>query len=280
VKHSYKLLVDTISKHPECLKVSRGPATIAPIDLVMMALLVYEFHEKLPASRLADALHSLRMAARRETKDLMWKSEHLGYYLVFLDRLERLGEAALNPGGGKDAQVAMDVDPPPKRQRTGDYTSLSSPVSSVPPASAAQSSRSTNPQRASGSSKPNNIRTQQLPQAPQFTAPRPPSLPATPTLSTTMSASSSFTSMPSPASAYFPAQAQASAGLATLESMLASFPFPLPPANTDRLAAIRAAKVAILNGQHQQQLPGWPAPMGGSNSFAGGGGPSGGGGRK
>ncbi len=77
--------------------------------------------------------------------------------------------------------------------------------------------------------------------------------------------------MPVPASASSPAQAQASAGLAALESMLATYPYPLPPTNTDRLAAIRAAKVAILNGQHPQQsqhpLPGWPAPIGGSNWF-------------
>ena len=119
VQHSYKLLIDTIVAYPECLKVTRGPATIAPIDLVMMVLLVFEFHEKLPAPRLADALRALRMAARKETKDLMWKTEHMGFYLVFLDRLERLGEAALNSGSGKDAPVAMDVDPPPKRQRTG-----------------------------------------------------------------------------------------------------------------------------------------------------------------
>lgn len=119
VKYSYKLLIDTLSAYPECLKVTRGPSTIAPIDLVMMVLLVFEFHTKLSTSRLADALRGLRMAARTETKDLMWKSEHMGYYLVFLDRLERLGEGALNPGGGKDAQVAMEFDPPPKRQRTG-----------------------------------------------------------------------------------------------------------------------------------------------------------------
>ncbi len=43
----------------------------------------------------------------------------MGYYLVFLDRLERLGEAALSSGGSKDAQVVMYVDPPPKWQRTG-----------------------------------------------------------------------------------------------------------------------------------------------------------------
>ena len=119
MQHSYKLLVDTLSAYPECLKVSRGPATIAPIDLVMMVLLVFEFHEKLPASQLADALRALRMAARKETKDLMWKAEHMGYYLVFLDRLVWFGEAALNSGSGKDTPVAMDVDPPPKRQRTG-----------------------------------------------------------------------------------------------------------------------------------------------------------------
>jgi hypothetical protein len=44
--------------------------------------------------------------------------------------------------------------------------------------------------------------------------------------------------MSAPASAISPAQqAQATAGLAAFESMLASFPYPLPPANTDRLAA-------------------------------------------
>ncbi|KAH9033794.1 hypothetical protein EDB85DRAFT_2144749 [Lactarius pseudohatsudake] len=254
VQHSYKMLIDTLSAYPDCLKVSRGPATIAPIDLVMMVLLVFEFHEKLSPSRLADALHALRMAARRETKDLMWKGEHMSYYLVFLDHLYRLGEAAMNTGGGKDAQ--MDVDPPPKRQRTGDYTptSLSSLVSSVP--SAAVPSRSTStPQRRA-----------QLQQASQFPMPRQPSaVPPSPITVPAMSA---------PVSS--PVQAQASAGLAALESALATFPYPLPPTNTDRLASIRATKVAILNGQHQ--LPARPAPIGGSNSFGGGGGPSRGGG--
>jgi hypothetical protein len=121
VQHTYKLLVDTLVAHPNCLKVTRGPATIAPIDLVMMVLLVFEFQEKLSGSRLADALHALRMAARKETKDLMWKSEHMGHYVVFLDRLERLGEGALGPSSAiaNDAPVAMDVKPPAKRQRTG-----------------------------------------------------------------------------------------------------------------------------------------------------------------
>ncbi|KAH9054858.1 hypothetical protein EDB87DRAFT_1644608 [Lactarius vividus] len=252
VQHSYKLLIDTLSAYPECLKVSRGPATIAPIDLVMMVLLVFEFHDKLSSSRLADALHALRMAARKETKDLMWKGEHMGYYLVFLDRLERLGEAA-----------------PPKRQRTGDYTPtvLSSPVSSVPPAAVPSRSTST-PQRTSARA--------QLQQASQFPTSRQPSavppspiMPSVPTMSAPPIPTNS-----APVSS--PVQAQASAGLAALESMLATFPYPLPPANTDRLAAIRAAKVAILNGQ--QSLPGRAAAIGGSNSFGGGGGPSGGGG--
>jgi hypothetical protein len=47
------------------------------------------------APRLTDVLHVLRMAALKETKDPMWKGEH---YLVFLDRLERLGQAALSSG--------------------------------------------------------------------------------------------------------------------------------------------------------------------------------------
>jgi hypothetical protein len=118
VQHTYKLLLDTLSVYPECLKVTRGPATIAPIDLVMMVLLVFEFQDKLSRSQLADALRALRMSARKETKDLMWKSEHMGYYLVFLDRLERLGEGALGSNASRDDQVPMDVDPPAKRQRT------------------------------------------------------------------------------------------------------------------------------------------------------------------
>ncbi|KAI9457250.1 hypothetical protein BJY52DRAFT_1416882 [Lactarius psammicola] len=61
------------------------------------------------------------------------------------------------------------------------------------------------------------------------------------------------------------------------------FPYPLPPANTGRRAAIRAARVVVPNGQHQPQsqhpLPSGLAPIGGSNSFGGSGdGPSGGGG--
>ncbi len=120
VQQTYKLLVDTLAVYPDCLKVTRGPTTIAPIDLVMMVLLVFEFQEKLSAARLPDALHALRMAARKETKDLMWKSEHMGHYLVFLDRLERLGEGALGLSSANDAPVSIDVDvpPPAKRQRT------------------------------------------------------------------------------------------------------------------------------------------------------------------
>jgi hypothetical protein len=117
VHNTYKLLLDTLSVYPECLKVTRGPATIAPIDLVMMVLLVFEFQDKLSRTHLADALRALRMSARKETKDLMWKSEHMGYYLVFLDRLERLGEGALGPNGTRDDQVPMHIDPPAKRQR-------------------------------------------------------------------------------------------------------------------------------------------------------------------
>ena len=41
VQHSYKLLIDTIS----------APTTTAPIDLVMMVLFVFEFHEKLSPTR-------------------------------------------------------------------------------------------------------------------------------------------------------------------------------------------------------------------------------------
>jgi hypothetical protein len=66
------------------------------------------------------------MSVRKETKDLMRKSERMpvGYYFVSLDRLEGLGEAFLGSKSTKDAQVPMDVDPPAKRQRTGGACSL------------------------------------------------------------------------------------------------------------------------------------------------------------
>ena len=79
------------------------------------ALFVFEFHEKLPLPKLADVLHALRTVARKETKDLMWKGEHMGYYVVFLDRIEQPAEVALKLFG-KEAEVAMDFEPPPKRQ--------------------------------------------------------------------------------------------------------------------------------------------------------------------
>jgi len=82
-------------------------------------LLVFELREKLSTSRLADALLSLRMATRNESKDLMSKPEHMGYYFAFLDCLDRQGEAALNLAGGKDSPVTTDVDQPLKQQRAG-----------------------------------------------------------------------------------------------------------------------------------------------------------------
>ena len=81
MQDSYKLLIDTLSGYPECLKVSRRPAMIAPLN-PMMTLLVLEFREKLSPPRLTDALHALWMAARKKTKDLMWKGEHMGYYVA------------------------------------------------------------------------------------------------------------------------------------------------------------------------------------------------------
>src|ERR1700761_7654317 len=68
VQHSYKLPVDTLSAYPECLKVSREPATIVSIDLVIIVLLVFEFYEKMSMPWLTDVLHALHMAARKETK--------------------------------------------------------------------------------------------------------------------------------------------------------------------------------------------------------------------
>ncbi|KAH9033792.1 hypothetical protein EDB85DRAFT_2144747 [Lactarius pseudohatsudake] len=182
MRQPYKLHIDTLSAYTECLKVSH--------------------RSRGSTSRAADG-------GAQGDEGPEWKGEHMSYYLVFLDRLERLGEAALNTGGGKDAQVAMDVDPSPKRQRTGDYTptSLSSPVSSVPPRS------TSTPQRTS-------IRVQlQQQQASQFPTPRPP-VPPSPIAPTipTMSAPTILSNF-APASASSPVQAQASAGLAALESL-------------------------------------------------------------
>jgi hypothetical protein len=271
VQHTYKLLVDTIVAYPDCLKVTRGPATIAPIDLVMMALLVFEFQDKLTASRLSNALHALRMAARQETRDLMWKSEHMGHYVVFLDRLQRHGDAGSGPSNppASDAPVSMDVDPPAKRQRTGgmpfhvvrddlvysahgiliDY----SPVSLSTPAQ---------PQRVSI----NIPLGKQQPSSASPSTTRPPT-----------SASPNPASTPTPNS------------LAALESMVSTFSS-RPTQKVDRLAALRAAKAAIQAGRHPGPHPQSPRPSvapvmggGGGNGGMGGGGsglsgPSGGGG--
>lgn len=69
VQKSYKLFVDTISTFSECLKVTRGPATIAPIDLVTMALPMFDFHVKLSPTSLADALRGLRTASSGKARD-------------------------------------------------------------------------------------------------------------------------------------------------------------------------------------------------------------------
>jgi hypothetical protein len=295
---TYKLLVDTLKAHPQCLKVTRGPATIAPIDLVMMVLLAFEFQDKLSASRLADALHALRMAARDKTKDLMWKSEHMGHYLIFLDRLERLGEAALSPSNAKDSPVPMDVDPPAKRQRTGGAFLLSferidwrcshnvidySPASSSPAAS----------QRTAASASLKRPELQPPQGSSSSSVPRPMVLvPPSPTIPSAGSVSS-------PNSPF----ASTSKNLAAIESMLATFAS-RPSNKVDRLAAVRAAKAAMQGGQSQPQhlshpLPPRPtqtpavarqtmntdrptAPMSGAFGSSGtlGGGPSGSGGGK
>ncbi|KAH9957584.1 hypothetical protein BC827DRAFT_1224453 [Russula dissimulans] len=233
VQHTYKLLIDTITAHPDCLKVTRGPATIAPIDLVMMVLLVFEFQDKLSVARLADALHALRAAARKETKDLMWKSEHMGHYLVFLDRLERLGEAALGQSSARDGPVPMDVDPPAKRQRTGDYSPAQQPFITRP-----QSQAPNSPARTSAAGTP--------------VAPRPMVLvPPSPAVASSAGpVAAQFIQSPASASSASPLTST-SKSLVVLESMLASFAS-RPSAKVDRLAAVRAAKAAIQSGQQQQ----------------------------
>ncbi|KAI0292356.1 hypothetical protein B0F90DRAFT_1770838 [Multifurca ochricompacta] len=259
VQHTYQLLVDTLSAHPDCLQVAHGPATIAPIDLVMMVLLVFEFHEKLPAIRLPDALHALRMAARNETKDLMWKTEHLGYYVVFLERLERLGEAVLNTSSDLSAQVLMDVDPPAKRQRTDDYTPAlpPTPSSSQPPPAVGLGTA----QRTPTSFSVKKGHTQEAQLQPQSTLmPRPAHVPP-PLLSSVFpsTATTSVTFPTTPLTPIPPQQQTAFPPTPTVTvpgSMLGSYPFPLSsmtPGRTDRLAAMRAAKAIIQHTQQQQQ---------------------------
>ncbi|KAI9432332.1 hypothetical protein H4582DRAFT_2061850 [Lactarius indigo] len=168
-------------------------------------------------------------------------------------------------GSGKDAQLVTVVDPPPKRQPTGDVPIIASVLRTVGvcvPTEFRHAAAHINQGTAAA-----NI------PIPHTTS----ALGGTPVAHHTYHyghVSPTISTNSAPISS--PVQAQASAGLAALESMLATFPYLLPPANTDRLAEIRAAKVAILNGQHQSQsrysLPGWPAPIGGSGPSGGGGG--------
>jgi len=188
-------------------------------------------------------------AARKETKDLMWKSEHMGHYLVFLDRLERLGEAALGQSSARDGPVPMDVDPPAKRQRTGDYLPAQQPFITQP-----QSQGPKSPARTSAAGTP--------------VAPRPMILvpPSPAAASSAGPAAAQFLQSPASASSASPLTST-SKSLVVLESMLASFAS-RPSAKVDRLAAVRAAKAAIQSGQQQQPpsiglhpLPPRPSPV-------------------
>ncbi|KAI0245517.1 hypothetical protein BJV78DRAFT_1365328 [Lactifluus subvellereus] len=201
------------SKH---IRVSRGPATIAPIDLVMMVLLVFGFQDKLSASWVADALRALRMSARKETNDLMCKSEYMGYYVVFLGHLERMGEAVLGSSSAQDAQVPMDINPLAKRQRTG---AQSQPPPLPPPTRTTSTSQRT----------PTSYNSQPQPQ-PQLH-------PSQPTMLRLM--------------VIVPPSPSASITAPTPTTRIAFAAQPLP--KTDRLAAMRAAKAAIQGAQQQQQ---------------------------
>ncbi|KAI9438914.1 hypothetical protein H4582DRAFT_2056780 [Lactarius indigo] len=115
--------------------------------------LLFEFPGKVvtvvPSRSAARTADGSVEGGRPETKDLMWKA--VGYFLVFLDCLKWLGEVALNTGSGKEKQVAMDIDLPPKRQRIGDNpsTSLSAIVLRTVPSAVVPPWSTSTPQRAS-----------------------------------------------------------------------------------------------------------------------------------
>jgi hypothetical protein len=109
-----------------------------------------------------------------------------------------------------------------------DYTptTLSSPVSSLPPATLR---RTSTPQQSISTGRP-SVKTQQA------TRSQPPSVPPNPPPQPCQLVCARLHHIPCTGTSF-----------TTLESMLASFPYPLSHVNTDRLAVILAAKVAILN---------------------------------
>jgi hypothetical protein len=82
------------------------PATVVPIDLVMVLLLVFEFQDKLSVSRLADALRAPRMSALEETKRSDEEARIHRLLVMYLVCLK----AALVSNGANNAKVSMDVD--------------------------------------------------------------------------------------------------------------------------------------------------------------------------
>jgi hypothetical protein len=85
-------------------RVLESDSTIAPTDLAMMVLVVFELQDTLERARLADALRALRMSAHDETKDLMWKSKDMGYHLVHV-----LGLSGIFGRGGSSLEGCRPI---------------------------------------------------------------------------------------------------------------------------------------------------------------------------
>ncbi|KAI0067416.1 hypothetical protein BV25DRAFT_1987816 [Artomyces pyxidatus] len=137
IQETIQLLVSVITADKECLKVTKGPTTVAPVDFVMMVVLVGRVKNKLPRNQLSRAIHMLREVARATSGDLMWKTSVIEPYLTFIVNLEEQGERILH------AHHEMEVDPPnsstgsgalgtagrhtPTSQQTGPFRSRSTP---------------------------------------------------------------------------------------------------------------------------------------------------------
>lgn len=113
IKETIQLMLDAITADKDCLKVTRGPTTVAPVDFVMMIVLVARVKNKLPRDQLSRAIQMLREVARATAGDLMWKTTVIEPYFRFITDLEAQGTRLLNP------YQEMEVDPPSSAVQVG-----------------------------------------------------------------------------------------------------------------------------------------------------------------
>ncbi|THH15459.1 hypothetical protein EW146_g5020 [Bondarzewia mesenterica] len=88
VYQSFEVAIGLVEGDRSFLKVTQGPNTVAPADLVMMILLTSLLKDQLPRDKIALCIQAMREEVRKVHVDIMWNSKVLATYLAFINRLQ------------------------------------------------------------------------------------------------------------------------------------------------------------------------------------------------